>query len=331
LNPQTTQARQDVEALATHAGREVGSPAHDDARRWLVDRLSGMNLAPYAGESFELPYTMGGTDFCNVMARLPGRRGASSGLPILLAAHYDTCGPYPGADDNAAAIAAALLAAESLSADPIDADVVLAFFDAEEPPHFLAPSMGSTFFYDHQRQEDFRCAVVMDLVGHDIELAGLEDSLFLMGAENLVEKGPEGLVRPLIEDLPEEDRLDVRRLRNDYVGDMSDHHIFRENGAPFLFLSCGEWTHYHMPTDTPDRLNYERIAVTGDYLVKLARWLDQREVAFDPTSLGETDEARIFTEDFGSVLEKFGLEVPVRSSAQVAEIVHLLRSSFLGG
>jgi len=112
---------------------------------------------------------------------------------------------------------------------------------------------------------------------------------------------------------------------------MSDHHIFRENGAPFLFLSCGEWTHYHMPTDTPDRLNYERIAVTGDYLVKLARWLDQREVAFDPTSLGETDEARIFTEDFGSVLEKFGLEVPVRSSAQVAEIVHLLRSSFLGG
>jgi hypothetical protein len=36
-------------------------------------------------------------------------------------------------------------------------------------------------------------------------------------------------------------------------------------------------------------------------------------------------------EDFGPVLEKFDLEVPVRSSAQVADIVHLLRSSFLGG
>ena len=86
-----------------------------------------------------------------------------------------------------------------------------------------------------------------------------------------------------------------------------------------------------MPTDTPDRLNYERIAATGDYLVKLARWLDQREVAFDSESLTEADEARIFTEDFGPVLEKFGLEVPVRSSAQVAEIIHLLRSSFIGG
>jgi hypothetical protein len=171
----------------------------------------------------------------------------------------------------------------------------------------------------------------MDLVGHDVGLPGLENTLFLMGAENLVERTTQGPGRPLIEDLPEEDRLDIRRLRNDYVGDMSDHHIFRENGAPFLFLSCGEWAHYHMPTDTADRLNYERIAATGDYLVKLARWLDQRELSFDSESLTEADEARIFTNDFGPVLEKFGLEVPVRSSAQVAEIVHLLRSSFIGG
>ena len=75
----------------------------------------------------------------------------------------------------------------------------------------------------------------------------------------------------------------------------------------------------------------ERIAITGEYLVKLARWLDQREVTFDPASLSEPEEARIFTEDFESVLEAFGLETPVRSSAQVEAIVHLLRSSFLGG
>ena len=86
MHPQTTQARQDVEALATHAGREVRAPGHADARRWLLDRLSGLKLLPYSGESFELPYTMGGTDFCNVMARLPGRRGASGGAPRRAAA-----------------------------------------------------------------------------------------------------------------------------------------------------------------------------------------------------------------------------------------------------
>ena len=43
---------------------------------------------------------------------------------------------------------------------------------------------------------------------------------------------------------------------NEYVGDVSDHGIFRRNGVPYLFLSCGHWEHYHQPTDTPDRLNY---------------------------------------------------------------------------
>ncbi len=76
-----------------------------------------------------------------------------------------------------------------------------------------------------------------------------------------------------------------------------------------------------MPTDTADRLNYERIAATGDYLVKLARWLDRRELSFDPESLTEADETRIFTNDFGPVLEnsawRFRCEVrrrPQRSS-----------------
>jgi hypothetical protein len=31
---------------------------------------------------------------------------------------------------------------------------------------------------------------------------------------------------------------------------MSDHGIFRENGVPYLFLSCGRWPHYHRDTDT---------------------------------------------------------------------------------
>ena len=28
---------------------------------------------------------------------------------------------------------------------------------------------------------------------------------------------------------------------NDYVGDMSDHHILRMNQVPYLFFSCGRW------------------------------------------------------------------------------------------
>ena len=57
--------------------------------------------------------------------------------------------------------------------------------------------------------------------------------------------------------LPGCDRVPGVRLLpvlNDYVGDMSDHHVFRVNRRPYLFLSCGQWEHYHLPTDTPEPL-----------------------------------------------------------------------------
>ena len=58
---------------------------------------------------------------------------------------------------------------------------------------------------------------------------------------------------------------------NDYVGDMSDHGIFRENDVPYVFLSCGRWEHYHQPTDTPDRLNYSKMAAITEYYLEVCR------------------------------------------------------------
>ena len=62
--------------------------------------------------------------------------------------------------------------------------MILAFFDAEEPPHFLQPTMGSIRFYEDQLQDEIHCAVIMDLVGHDVPVQGLEDLLFITGMES---------------------------------------------------------------------------------------------------------------------------------------------------
>ncbi len=112
----------------------------------------------------------------------PGADSLSS--PILVGAHYDTCGRLPGADDNAAAVAVLLKTAEVLKNSKLDRDVILAFFDAEEPPHFLQQSMGSIRFYEEQRADEIHCAIVMDLVGHDVSVSSLEDVLFVTGAES---------------------------------------------------------------------------------------------------------------------------------------------------
>jgi len=44
-----------------------------------------------------------------------------------------------------------------------------------------------------------------------------------------------------------------------------------ESGVPYLFLSCGRWQHYHEESDTPDKLNYSKMARITDYTVSLVR------------------------------------------------------------
>jgi hypothetical protein len=221
--------------------------------------MGDIGLVPY-GAGFEMPYRVQGTELCNVIGVAPGRRPELA--PVVLAAHYDTCGPLPGADDNAAAISIALRIAARLLIEPAERSVVVALFDGEEPPHFLSPAMGSIHWYHHQRRGPVHCAVVLDLVGHDVGAAGLEDLLFVSGMESDPALVFGDLDRPGVR---------VHPVLNRYIGDLSDHHVFRENGRPFLFLSCGRWQHYHSPTDTPEKLSYgkmDAIAVVTEDLVR---------------------------------------------------------------
>jgi len=77
-------------------------------------------------EGFGAAYRHGEQDFCNLLA------------PVLLGAHYDTCDSLPGADDNAAAVPVLLEVAAQMADETLERSVMLAFFDAEEPPHFLS-------------------------------------------------------------------------------------------------------------------------------------------------------------------------------------------------
>lgn len=255
--------RHDVTSLATSAGRMVGTPGHAAARGYLVERLAGLGLEPY-GERFELPYAVEGVQLCNVIGVA---RGTDPSLaPIVLAAHYDTCGPYPGADDNAAAVAIALDIAAKLRAEPTARSVVIALFDGEEPPYSFSPAMGSIHWYHHQRRGPVHCALVLDLVGHDVPVPGIEDLVFVTGMES----DPE-----LVLDLADaSEAVRVQPVLNRYVGDLSDHHVFRAHERPFLFLSCGRWEHYHTRTDTPDRLNYAKMAAIAELVELLIRRVD---------------------------------------------------------
>lgn len=280
----------DVTTLATSAGRMVGTPGHRAARSYLAQRLRTLGLEPY-GDDFELPYAVGNHQLCNVIGVARGLRAELP--PIVLAAHYDTCGPLPGADDNAAAVAIALRIAERLRAEPTMRSVVIGLFDGEEPPYSFGPAMGSIHWYHQQRRGPVHCAVVLDLVGHDLQIPGVEDLLFVTGMES----DPE-----LVLDL-HHPGVRVQPVLNRYVGDLSDHHVFRTHARPFLFLSCGRWEHYHARTDTPDRLNYGKMAAIAEIGEVMIRRADAARLA-GPFDSGDTLALEIETigRHFGALL-----------------------------
>jgi hypothetical protein len=283
--------QRDVLALALPDGRRVGTQGHAEARRFVVRRMNELGLQPYQGDSFELSYTRDSDDFFNIIGVLPGENPSAN--PVLIGAHYDSVIDAPCADDNAAAVAIAFSAAKLLAGKRRERDVIIAIFDAEEPWHFQSPSMGSVRFYeDYLAERGVHLALIMDLMGHDVvvpleylemspwlrwlgswfpkvgskdvAIPGVRDLFFMTGAES------HPALASIVESLRVPRRLRLIATLNEYVGDMSDHGVFRENGQPYLFLSCGRWRHYHMATDTPEKLNYAKMERMMRYLVRLA-------------------------------------------------------------
>jgi hypothetical protein len=334
--------RRDVELLALPAGRMVGSAGHAAAQAYLLQRLGQLSLTPYRNGSLDLPYRVDGQDFHNLIAVLPGTDRSLA--PVLIGAHYDSVIPSWCADDNAAAVAIALSAAEALSKEPLSRDVVIALFDAEEPPYFHQPSMGSTrFFEDQMLSAGVHAALIMDLVGHDVSFGNLPlpselgeqiaNLLFVTGAES-----HPGMAR-LVQHVADQGILPVVAALNSYVGDMSDHHVFHLHGVPYLFLTCGAWDHYHQVTDTPERLNYEKMARIRDVLVTVVRGLDGDSLLSCETPRPGDDytlqmEIDLLNRGFGPalhyLLQLAGLRT-ITTRADVDELSGMLARKFIPG
>lgn len=270
-----SQMRMDVEALAIDGGRPVGSDGHKRARAHLIQRLHSLGLEPAISQSFELPFTPTNHDpnYVNLAARLLGQN--SDLAPIALVAHYDTCGATPGADDNAAAIAILLQVAECLRTNIPKRDIWIVFPDAEEPPNFLTEDMGSTRFFTEQLPSDQEIlfSIVLDLCGHETSIPTCEDVLVVSGIEtsNVLAKVVES------QGTSPEDNLRIIPTQTSYIGDLSDYHVLRNQKRPYLFLSCGEWEHYHGPGDTPEKLNYEKMEGIVDYIISVVNSCDSTE------------------------------------------------------
>ncbi len=258
-----------IESLCSEqcAGRAPGSTGGQKARALVVDAFRGAGLEPV-----EQPVP--GCSGANVLAPLRGEQDRW----VLVAAHYDHLGrsgrhTYHGADDNAAAVGILLEVARALKQKPPKGrSVLFAAFDGEEPPYFLTEGMGSEHYARHPTVplSHIDLMVCMDLVGHAVGPDGAPDevrqSVFALGAER--SEGTGALVDRLAHAEP---GVVIRRFDGETVPPLSDYWGFWRREVPFLFLTNGRWRHYHTPEDTPDKLDYAKIAATARWLERLVR------------------------------------------------------------
>jgi hypothetical protein len=259
--------RTDTYALATPAGRKPGTAGHVAAREYVQARFAELGLAPYRGaDDYRHAFVSGdGITMTNLVGVVPG--SDRSLPPVLIGAHYDSVIQAPCADDNAAAVAVMLAAAERLAAEPLERDVLVVAFDAEEPPYFLSRDMGSNRFVEDVLAEQVHLAVILDLVGHTVRIPGVAtppDLVFVTGAES----------HPALPGLLDDLDLPIAAAAQRAVGDFSDYAAFRQAGAPYLFFSGGEWEHYHRYGDHPDLMDYAKMTRLAADLERVIRRAD---------------------------------------------------------
>ncbi len=220
------------------------------------------------------PYYPGTIQDKNVVAFFEGADPELNEEVLVLMAHYDHLGMetgldgekviYNGADDNGSgtvallAIAGALNEAQANGLKP-KRSILFLHVSAEE-----IGLLGSRFYSDHPviPIEKTIASFNADMVGRtdpeNIE-RGDFNSVYLIGGE-IISSGLDSIV-VAANDRSVEMRLDRKfndlTDRNQFYR-RSDHWNFGRLGVPFVFFFTGVHEDYHRPTDTADKIDYEK-------------------------------------------------------------------------
>jgi Zn-dependent M28 family amino/carboxypeptidase len=221
----------------------------------------------------------------NVGAILPGTDPVLKDEWVVISAHFDHLGMvgdtlYGGADDNASGVALLMELAEhfALRKEKPRRTLLFVGFDLEE-----VGLQGSTHFATHPPRDvkKLKAFLTADMVGRSMANV-LDEYVFVLGSETAPQ------LRRLVEKVPTGDGLKAGRLGADIIGTRSDYGPFRDRKVPFLFFSTGQHPDYHRPSDTPDKVDYEKARRITAWVCRLT------------ADLADTDEPPVWTESQGT-------------------------------
>lgn len=264
--------RHDVEKLAGEIGVRC-IPRYEalrEAEGYISSELEAAGTTVRRQE-----YQVDGKTCANLEAEIPGGKRAEEIL--VVGAHYDTVPGAPGADDNGSAVAGLLALARACAGKEYERTVRFVAFVNEEPPYFQTERMGSLVYARacKERGEKLAGAMVLEMLGCYSDAEGSQHyppplSWFYPSVGDFIgfvgNLSSRSLVHEMIASFrghtrfPSEGAAAPEAIPG--IG-FSDHWSFWQVDVPAVMVTDTaffRYPHYHEPTDTPDRLDYDRMA-----------------------------------------------------------------------
>ncbi|HEY6348211.1 MAG TPA: M20/M25/M40 family metallo-hydrolase [Candidatus Angelobacter sp.] len=277
LSQDEAKIRDDTKGYVTQLAEIIGKRnldyAYDSLKAAASFIETTLRSQGYDVHSYE--FSVDGNAVRNLEVQIPGARSPDKNL--IVGAHYDTFGDAPGADDNASGIAALLELAAALKNSKPDQTIRLVFFVNEEPPNFQTDKMGSLVYAKqlHDQKVDVTGMISLETIGYYSDAEGSQEYPAGFGVlypyvGNFIgfvgNVGSRSLVRRAVRafrqsaEFPSEGVAAPASLTGIA---WSDQWSFWQQGykaimvtdtAPFRNHS------YHLASDTPEKLDYDRMA-----------------------------------------------------------------------
>jgi hypothetical protein len=279
--PPPTRAEEDLaQRLQRHVTAIASVPhnvSHPDAldksAAYIEGELRALGYAPLSQV-----YDTDGKSVRNIEVVLAPAGAGTEIETIVVGAHYDSAGVAPGANDNATGVAAALEIASVLKDVPLKTKALrIVLFVNEEPPYDRTPYMGSVRYAHMLKDQNVRVAGMMSLetLGCFSDEPGSQKypapfGLIFPNKANFIAfvamPGSRSFLHDVVASFRKHtDFPTIGGTAPDQVDGIgwSDHWSFWQLGYPAVMVTdtaLFRYRHYHKPTDTPDKVDYKKLA-----------------------------------------------------------------------
>jgi hypothetical protein len=280
--PALTAEERTIATTLKHHVETIGARAHNIEHYDELEKVAAYLEATLKSHGYAVgrqEYVADGRTVRNIDVVIEPSAGGMNPEVIVVGAHYDSAEDAPGANDNGSGTAAVLELARLLAdlQGKSSKRIRLVLFVNEEPPYFQTDDMGSLRYAKllAARKERVTAMFSLETLGYYSGEPGSQhypppfgvmfpdrgDFVSFVGLLNS---------RPLVQDAMRSFRAHTSFPSIGGVApgaipgiDWSDHWAFAEHGFQAVMITdtaIFRYPHYHKLTDTPDKVDSERLA-----------------------------------------------------------------------